>query len=934
MIRSLALRSLPFVCICLACGALSPLLFGKSDLPAASSEKKTSATQEGSGDAEALQKVLERVSRLEREINELRAKEGKVPLEKQDQRIIAVCETPYLGSIYAGPPGNVRFFTTRLMLINLTNEPLTLTQEDIQLSAGGQMVTLKDVPQRFQNHSIQLAQQTLPLRNLQMPKQIQVGAGATASQWILFSDFPTGNDVPQLVVKIKLAEKSREIDVTTAQRSALGVKVERIGPYGCLGLVTLNGQLDTINVGALVEELDRLSNDKVARAVIRWGENAPPIFDRQLISWLQNSVAPTGRSQGGELLFPPVPVTIRELHLAAIPFPPNSGYGVQSTANGMTRIHKTDADAVRAALSSAYEALPRDEVLQAIQTGSRLERAAALENGAGRLAADKLPLILKFADDNDPVIQQGALAALGHFGDQAAIDKLLFYARQNVEPVSTAAITGLASSRYAAAHAALLDVLNSEAPAAKKNIVKVLARYPRPIWSDAIYEFVKDPREELNREALAALVQVGHPQLVPLLEETLNSRDETLKQQAFGFLLNRTDRESEEIAVNYTLQQLKSAPPSPAMLMFLNRVKDRRAAPLLMARFNNSQNKTGIIQTLSILGDEETAKFLFEKYPTVQNQEKGEILRALQRLNSPMFRTLAAQALLVPDNPSLVGYAVQGLQEDGGPEAIKLIIEALEKSSDQNTWSYLCNALATMGTPAARAALVKARDSGNDQKRAYAGGALQQLRERSPGYAYIYQGQAFQRQEKWKEAIEQYEMAIQLDPQLPDAYASRADALVRQNKYAEAGKDYAKAYELDPFNSNAVTGVCIVMVVVDGKIDEAVKKIEDVRSKFANEAGGAFVYNAACVYGRAVELLKKNEKLADRDKLIPQYTQAALADLKKSVELGFQDFDWMKKDPDLKSLHDAPEFEKVATPPNPADGNGQAPRRALNPRFR
>ena len=93
-----------------------------------------------------------------------------------------------------------------------------------------------------------------------------------------------------------------------------------------------------------------------------------------------------------------------------------------------------------AALRSAYETLPRDELFQAIETGTRLERAAALAGGAGRLAADKLPALLKYADDNDQVIQQAALAALSHFGEPEAIEKLLSYAKKNVEPLSSTAI--------------------------------------------------------------------------------------------------------------------------------------------------------------------------------------------------------------------------------------------------------------------------------------------------------------------------------------------------------------------------------------------------------------------------------------------------------------------------------------------------------------
>ena len=42
-----------------------------------------------------------------------------------------------------------------------------------------------------------------------------------------------------------------------------------------------------------------------------------------------------------------------------------------------------------------------------------------------------------------------------------------------------------------------------------------------------------------------------------------------------------------------------------------------------------------------------------------------------------------------------------------------------------------------------------------------------------------------------------------------------------------------------------------------------------------------------------------------------------MSDLRKSIEQGFQDFDWMKKDPDLKSLQELPEFKKLSETKKP-----------------
>jgi len=885
-------------------------------------------TDKASDAAAELKKIVERLKGPDREALEQRIKTGKVPDDARNQRIIPLLEMSYLGSTYYGSATNPRYFAVKLTLVNLTGEPVVLKRDETKLVSDGQTYPVKEAPEHFQFRPFQIGKETVQLRTLSMPAEATVSAGESGSTWLLFPELPPGNHVPPLIVQLKLGETKQELDVNAREREALGMTIERLGPRKCLGLIRISGALNTVNVGSLVEELDRLAADRLVRAAIIW-ESGSSISETALTNWLQNSALAAGRAQQfAEQQFPGLPAALRELHLARLPsgnadqasYPSNF---VPVTASlAAHRVHKTEFEAVIAALHTAYDVLPRDEVFQAIQSGSPLERAAALAGGAGRLAADKLPVILMYADDETPIIQQAALLALSHFGEPLAIDKLVSYARKNVASLSTSALAGLAGSRFEAAHQALLKLLESEPPEAKKNIVKIMAAYPRNIWRDAIYEFIKDPRSGLNVEALNALVQVDHPQLREVLALALKGDDAGLSMQAFNILAGRADRESEELAVEFTLEYLTKQPPAPVMLELLGRVKDKRALPLLMARFNNAPNKSELIQKLGLIGDDQTGKFLVERYPALQNVEKGEVLKLLVRLDPPRFRLLAGQALQSGDG-GLVANAIQGLQEDSSAEAVKLMTDALETSKNSFTWSYLSNALASIATPAARAALMKARDSGNPEKRNFAIHALQLIQSRSPGFPSFAAGQKFASVSNWKDAIENYDMAIQLDPTLSDAYAARGHARLSQEKFAEAGKDFSIAYDQDPYNSLALTGMCLVMVMAEGKPVDAVKKLEEARAKFPNNA--IFNYNAACVYGRAYEHLEKDVKAEDRQKRLADYKQAAFADLKKSIDMGFQEFDLMKKDPDLKSFQELPEFLELIknAPQDPPAANAR-----------
>src|SRR5262249_25261275 len=76
----------------------------------------------------SLQQVLERLSKVERELDTLK-KGGKVPLDKKDQRLIVGLESPYLGSPYYSQT-NPRAFAARLLFINLTDEKIVIKSDD------------------------------------------------------------------------------------------------------------------------------------------------------------------------------------------------------------------------------------------------------------------------------------------------------------------------------------------------------------------------------------------------------------------------------------------------------------------------------------------------------------------------------------------------------------------------------------------------------------------------------------------------------------------------------------------------------------------------------------------------------------------------------------------------------------------------------------
>lgn len=876
---------------------------------------------ESSTDPDSLKKLIDRINKLEAEVERL--KTGAPTAGRADEpQILAMLDLATLGLFYSGS-AQTRFLVLHIMLANTTKQSFTITRDQIVAELDGEERKLKDLPSNLLNYSVQSGNRHLQISTIKPQKEWKLPAGGQAALWLVYPDVPVGPQAPKCRVKIKIGDTTKEINVNELQRAQLGLDVQRIGPRQSLALVTINGAMNTFNAGGLVEELDRLVEQKIARVVVRWGDSATHP-DQQILQWLQTAAIGNGGNPNNNQLFPVIPSAIREFHVTE--FPAGDDHQVRNSypfgvrPNSQPRIHKTSAESVGAALRTAYLALPRDELLEEIRSGHPLSRAAALAYGGGRLDVEQLPRIFEWAEDKDPELQKAALQALSHFGEPEAVEKLVAYAQRNIEPLSSAAIESLAGSRFGTAHVALLNLLKNEPPASKKKIIQVLAKYPRPIWSETLYEFVTSAPNGMDADSLKALVQVGHPNLVDVLERGLKSGDKSIRDQAFQELAKRNDDRSETLAVDFSLKLLESGPPDMTTVNLLSRTKDPRAIPLLLKQLDTSNDRPNTINLLMQLGDQTVADKLVQKYGSMNNNEKVQVLQGLKLFRHAKFRDLCGEALISNDN-QLVSTASNALTQDGHPDGEKLLIAAIDKQKTVHLLSNIMNALANFGTPAARAALIKARDSGDTNRKIYATQALLNMRQRSPGFQYIYQGITFRQNNQDKEALEAFEMSLQLDPSLPEGYLYRGLILLKQEKFSAARKDLETVIDLkyEPLDGDFITSLAIARIC-DGKLDDGLKYLEENRSKqlaevprdpLKKEAKGRFLYNAACAYSRAAEQVEQKKDLPDREMLREKYRKQAITDLAESVKQGFDDFKWMEKDPDFKVLRDDADFKKI-----------------------
>ena len=855
--------------------------------------------------------LLKRWDEVETELHRLGLRERFVPASERSGQVLALIEFAQLNLTRGSPSRGARSFLGCLVLVNLTQAPIAVVRSGIRLIADGTEIPRGSPSNDMRASVVRVKDRTFHLRNAEPSESLKIPAGDAKATWIAFTGLTPDDTVPQLALKIRVGEQDVTLNVNEFRRGALRLGSQRIGPHDCLALLTISGELDGINLGSLVDDVDGLIQQGVSRLVLCWTKTAQPV-DRLLAAWLRQNAMGSRRNRAQFSLFPPLPASLEDIHLAAMrELTPRRTVSVTETfsrydrlASSGVREHATCSDAVLAALWGVYETMPRDELVREIRRASGLSCAAALAAGGARLTSRQLPLILKKSDDTNPEVQQAALMALRHFGETEALDKLAHYARTGREPLVPVAVESLADSPFPEAQARLLTLLKDTGFSSQENVVRVLSRSPKVAWSENLYQIACDHDHPACADAIQFLLKTGHPKAVTVLKAALQSGNAELSEMTFRELEGRTDEECHAALRDFTLSYLEDSPPTSAMQAFLNRTKEFGAVPLLLKHLADpDEERTALINTLALLGDESVAAAIESAYPKLRDNERIAALTALRELRSPAFETLASNALK-SGKPVLVRAACQALRADGSDSSVRLLIETLGQSNDKTVWPYLCNLLATTGSAEARVALRRGCLEDDLHKRKCARDALRSLERHSPGHAFAEQGRHQLSLKEWNKASSYFSLALEIDPELSSVYADRGNCHLQLDDLTAAKRDFERAVELDSADAMGVTGLAITQVL-EGDCAAGIALVAEAAQRFANDA--SFSYNAACVYARAAEL----DTNAGADARRGEYVKKAISHLKAAVKRGFKDFEWMRQDRDLESLHGLSEFEQL-----------------------
>ena len=177
--------ALPSIRHCLAClvalATLTAAALGQ-DQPAAASQPEPAVRNRT-----LIQKLIERVETLEVELKKLRqAGKTVVPTDPAKQRVVAMVESVFLGAPYYRTTGN-RFLAAKLVLVNLTNAPLTVARQATRLKVDDkQHVMPTAIPSTIRAVSFQVGNQSFQMSSLKWLNELTLPAGGSGSTWVIF----------------------------------------------------------------------------------------------------------------------------------------------------------------------------------------------------------------------------------------------------------------------------------------------------------------------------------------------------------------------------------------------------------------------------------------------------------------------------------------------------------------------------------------------------------------------------------------------------------------------------------------------------------------------------------------------------------------------------------------------------------------------------
>jgi len=348
--------------------------------PAQSSKIKAPASGENKSNEQTRQQLLA----IEKQLKTLQQPPAHQPVVSQKTNAYLVVDDSTKGAPTYQARNSTNHFLTRLILVNQSQQPLKLVRSQIKATVDGKAHPLSELPKNLGYLTVMVGKTSQYLSNLKFEDEVLVPPGKQGSLWIAISNLPAGSRVPEIEFQTSLNGQTMSLNVNRFELGKLHHHVQLMGPNRCLAQLTITGELNSINVSSLMQEVDRLTAQNLKRFVIHFPSERSTV-DSTVQKWLPRAAEHIGTNTIVEQRFPAFPAMIRELHLSGQIFKDTRP---QYSHNKVT--HATEEAAIHAALDSAMRVLSREMVSEQIRTGSPPIKVAALISGGRQLTNEEL----------------------------------------------------------------------------------------------------------------------------------------------------------------------------------------------------------------------------------------------------------------------------------------------------------------------------------------------------------------------------------------------------------------------------------------------------------------------------------------------------------------------------------------------------------------
>lgn len=604
---------------------------------------------------------------------------------------------------------------------NKTSEVIKVAREQFQLLVNGEPAEISSVDSR-----------TVFPRSELLP-------GKSAEGWLGFGSIPYNGVEPSMVLRLQTpGQEPVDIILNEEVRRQSAFQQTRIGPEGCLLLISTSRNLDILSIWPVETILNSAAKEKVGRVVFSSLREKPPVVVEDFKVWLSSMVESTSAANDPNLRFlpritPPYPRTdirFQQILMGGLAESANRQYAFYRRA---VIVLPTLEAAVAHSLTPVYRQVPAEVAVADLRHHNPGVRRAAMAGAVDRLTPEQAETIIAEALQGSAELQAEIASYLNLIPGSRSVETLKILCESSRPNVSNIALRSLIRSLDPAAEKAMTDLWQASItkPELQRQILVAVIELNSERWTSLVAEYVADalkksttssaivdadenplpepdappgpaspigiPNERsLMASALSFLQQQQHAGTLEVLRiHLLQISDPALQDFALAALINAKAPEDDSLIRTCLDQRIRAGVITDSIRQAVIQLPSPQWTDLMLQDVRSGQeasNQPLPAQALLRCAAAGQLDRIIDEFDSLPPSARQQTLRYLALLDHPRWRPLAQRIIEMPlqsaeENNSarsiarsLATETVQLLAVDASEEAISMLISRLEKA--------------------------------------------------------------------------------------------------------------------------------------------------------------------------------------------------------------------------------------------------------------